>query len=657
MESLSGMILCTSEELCYNYDRIQRHACRSVALEEWNRAMIERDTPSVLIRVWTLGAFCVERCLEDGTWKAVSLDEWGGNSHSRRLLKFLLCHERKARRGTIMEELWSRNEFLLAEEYLNKAASNLRRILHAQRYESLLKTTNNRTTYELDDQSHLWVDADACELLMKAAEHAGRTSTQGLAFLQEARNYFERGRFLEDEDGLWCHGKGGLLDTARYRCTLWLAEAYEEQGQLQRAEVYLEKLHQEDPTDEDVLCRLLLLLHKQGMTAEAVRRYKQTQRLLERQGEQLTETTRIFVERLKHESAPISIVISRRQLLQELLAVASFALITPPHELLSTDTLDRLAFVLNKPSSLDVRVLTDLDSITYGIWRARVDGVSSPNLLNGALGHLQVVIQLLKSSHDMRTRRHLYSVARNAGQLVGHLLFDIQDFAMAWSYYNFALSAAQSAHQPDEEAAVLGLMSFVLTYKEHPTKTPPETVTLLEHAQLLSAQSTIYPLRACLSAIKAEIHANLGQIDAYHREIDLAQNFLTYPGDRRDTVPDDMFNFDPAALAGYQGACLLRIGKPLEALTALQESVQDLQMIHALRLVDIGIAHAQLGAYSKACMLGREALTMIAQTKNRSQLQRVHELRRDLEPWKNASEVQELAHLFKTTATLLEEKE
>lgn len=368
-------------------------------------------------------------------------------------------------------------------------------------------------------------------------------------------------------------------------------------------------------------------------------------------------TQRIDGEYAVTSSVPISVVVSRRQLLQELLAVASFALVTPPYELLSADALDHLAFVLHKPASLDARVLTDLDSITYGIWRARVHGVSSPDLLNGALGHLQVVIQLLKSPHDMRTRRHLYSVARNAGQLVGHLLFDIQDFAMAWSYYNFALSAAQGAHQPDEEAAVLGLMSFVLTYKSHPTETPPETVTLLEQAQLLTAQSTIYPLRACLAAIKAEIHANLGQIDAYHREIDLAQNFLTYPGDLHDTVPDDIFNFDPATLAGYQGACLLRIGKPLEALAALQESVQDLQMIHALRLADIGIAHAQLGAYSKASMLGREALSMIAQTKNRSQLQRVRELRRDLESWKHTSEVQELDHLFKVTATLLEEKQ
>ena len=226
---------------------------------------------------------------------------------------------------------------------------------------------------------------------------------------------------------------------------------------------------------------------------------------------------------------------------------------------------------------------------------------------------------------------------------------------MAWSYYNFALSAAQGAHQPDEEAAVLGLMSFVLTYKAHPTDTPPETVTLLEQAQLLTTQSTIYPLRACLAAIKAEIHANLGQIDAYHREIDLSQNFLTYSGDRHDTVPDDIFNFDPTTLAGYQGACLLRIGKPLEALTALQKSVQDLQMIHALRLADIGIAHAQLGVYEKACMLGREALTMIAHTKKGSQLQRVRELRHNLQSWKHTSEVQELDHLFKVTATLLEE--
>jgi DNA-binding SARP family transcriptional activator len=272
--------------------------------------MIERNSASVLVCVWTLGAFHVERRTKDGTWETVPLDEWGGNTHSRRLLKLLLCHERKARRGTIMEELWSRNESMLAEEYLNKAASNLRRVLHTEEQSSLLKTTNNRTTYELANQSHLWVDAKACESLMQEAEQVGHTTAQGLDLLKTASTYFERGRFLEDEQGLWCYGKRGVVDTARYRCTLWLAEAYERQGELQRAEEQVEKLLKEEPTDESALCRLMRLLHQQGMTSEAIHRYKQTKRLVEYQEGHLSPATDAFAKRLLNEQRPIELSVS-----------------------------------------------------------------------------------------------------------------------------------------------------------------------------------------------------------------------------------------------------------------------------------------------------------------------------------------------------------
>jgi DNA-binding SARP family transcriptional activator len=190
---------------------------------------------------------------------------------------------------------------MLAEEYLNKAASNARRVLHNEEHGSLLKTINNRTTYELADQARLWVDADACEALLNEAERMGHTSAEGLEWLNAAREYFERGRFLEGEDGLWCHGKRGMLDTARYRCTLWLAEAYEEQGELKRAEEQVEKLLKEDATDEDALCRLMRLLHKQGMTSEALRRYKQTKSFVKHQGGQISPATDEFTKRLLNE--------------------------------------------------------------------------------------------------------------------------------------------------------------------------------------------------------------------------------------------------------------------------------------------------------------------------------------------------------------------
>ncbi len=291
---------------------------------------------TVLVRIWMFGEFCVECRQADGTWKAVPLEAWGGNTYSRRLLKVLLCHERCARRGTIMEEMWPGNDSVLAEEYLNKAARNVRQVLQkaVEGQESVLKTINHRSTYELADQSQVWVDADACQDLMRKAEHLGYTSSQGLALLQEAQKYFARGRFLEGEDGIWCHGKRSLLDTARYRCTLWLAEAYEEQGKLKQAEEQISELFQRDPTDEDVLYRLMLLLHKQGMTHRALCLYRENRHLFEREGLHLSPACELLAEQLQREPSLFEIPLTSSFRRKSVQYEQTSKLISPPYDII-----------------------------------------------------------------------------------------------------------------------------------------------------------------------------------------------------------------------------------------------------------------------------------------------------------------------------------
>lgn len=126
----------------------------------------------------------------------------------------LWCQGRSARRSTIIEALWEEQEPGRTDEYLNKAAMRLRHILQVTDSPDLFQTSKNRTTYLLADQSRLWVDAQAAQEYMREAEQVGRTSRQGLVFLQEAQRYVERGSFLEDESDWWTHGKRGVLEAA-----------------------------------------------------------------------------------------------------------------------------------------------------------------------------------------------------------------------------------------------------------------------------------------------------------------------------------------------------------------------------------------------------------------------------------------------------------
>jgi len=265
------------------------------------------DTNALLeqVRIWMLGTFRVERRTREGIWQEVSQEEWGTNAHTRHLLQVLWCQGRTARRSTIIEALWEEQEPGRADEYLNKAAMRLRHILYTQKHPDLFQTIRNRSTYQLANQSRIWVDAHAAQVLVQEATRVGLSSPQALSLLQEAHGYLERGIFLEDEDGLWVHGTRGMLEVAAYRCALWLADAYTAQGKLLEAEAIISTRYQRDPTNEALLCRWMTLLHQQGMTHQALRLYKETSRLFVLRGMVLSPRTRAFVEQLRQESSPL----------------------------------------------------------------------------------------------------------------------------------------------------------------------------------------------------------------------------------------------------------------------------------------------------------------------------------------------------------------
>lgn len=227
----------------------------------------KRRTP--LVRVWLLGPFQVEARRDDGTWETIHTWDRG---YARPLLRRLLCSPgRRVERNTILDDLWpdpaSPDSI---ERYLNDAAYQLRKLL---REPTLLKTGDNASTYQLAGQSLLWVDADACEDLLKEAERVGRTSAAVLPLLEQARAYGERGDFLEGNGGIWSHGRRGTIERVCYRCELWLAEAYERQGMPGQAENVLSQLLERDSLDEDVLCRLMQVQYRQGMIHQALRVY------------------------------------------------------------------------------------------------------------------------------------------------------------------------------------------------------------------------------------------------------------------------------------------------------------------------------------------------------------------------------------------------
>lgn len=269
-------------------------------MDESNEKELRTGMSLPAFRIWLCGTFRVERRV--GTiYEAVRTAEWGGSSYPRLLLKALLCRPgRQARREALMELLWPECEPEQAVQNLNTATSKLRNVLRlTKEQESLLLTTNDATMYRLPGQEQLWVDTDAALGLLRQAERLERTSAKALALLEEADHYFSQGSFQQDEEGQWVAGRRATVEQARYRCRIWLSEAYEHQNMPGQATTTLSLMLEEEPLDEDVLCRLMKLLYRQGMTHQAMRLYEQTCQVFAREKLELTETTKKLAKRLE----------------------------------------------------------------------------------------------------------------------------------------------------------------------------------------------------------------------------------------------------------------------------------------------------------------------------------------------------------------------
>jgi tetratricopeptide (TPR) repeat protein len=562
----------------------------------------------------------------------------------------------------------------------------LRKVLRPASGESLL--TKSRaggiTIFSLPGQERLWVDADAFWGFTEQATQADRTGQDSLPFW-EAAHALVTGEFLEDDlYSSWVASRRQTINAARHRCLHRLADLYVERNMPDQAETLLQLFLLDEPTDEDALCRLMLLLEEQGRYQEAYHLYEHTARILDEEFHTTAmPRTRALAQRLssasmtslqatlpaparqpgmtetwKHtpyerealnDSSPFStryalfmlktldMTASRRQVLQGMLSIASAALALPPQELLGPDSWERLALVGRKPASIDASVMQDLETITKSYWRLRAN-TTSTDLMNGILGHFQTVIEMLQHSQPTATFRRLCSIAGETAQILGQMLFDQQDYPAAWSYYTVALHAAQEALNTDLWAVGLGRMSFLLTYSHQ----AQEALPLLQEAQHLAGQSTLSTMRSWLAAVEAEAQAHLPDATACSRVLDTAELLAT----------EDGFGVDPYAtglnlsrLAGYKGVCYVRLQQPDRALPALQQAV-DLLPPSAIRrqstlLTDMATAYVQQGAIEQACKLAGQAATLTVETRSRSILQRLRHLRRKLEPWNTMSTVRD----------------
>ncbi len=326
---------------------------------------------------------------------------------------------------------------------------------------------------------------------------------------------------------------------------------------------------------------------------------------------------------------------SRRRFLESIGAVGTAL---AAQELLTPTPWERLSTALAKPSGIDAITLNYLEVITKSYWQLRT-GISSRELLNGVVGHLQTLTQLLQHPLSEGNREHLCSLAGEVTQIAGQISFDMNDYSSALSYYKVSLEAAQEANNHALHAVALGRMSFLPVYSGHAR----EALALLQKAHRLAKANATPPSRSWLAVVEAEALANMQDEFGCLKALEYAEHAADQAASEEDPY---WTGFDHSRFAGYTGVCYLRLQKPDSALTALRAALTHLKPEANRRrstiLTDLATAYVQQGEVEQGCELASQALSITKQTRSAMVLQRLQDFRYQLKPWENLQVVRDL---------------
>jgi DNA-binding SARP family transcriptional activator len=108
------------------------------------------------------------------------------------------------------------------------------------------------------------------------------------------------GEFLEDDlYTAWAQGRRHTLGGARHRVLFKLVNLYLQHERVGQAEELLFAVLEEDPTDEDALCRLMVLLVEQQRRQEALHLYQYAEDVLREEQAEPAVYTRELARRIR----------------------------------------------------------------------------------------------------------------------------------------------------------------------------------------------------------------------------------------------------------------------------------------------------------------------------------------------------------------------
>jgi predicted ATPase/DNA-binding SARP family transcriptional activator len=251
---------------------------------------------SPMLRVYLLGQFQVERRVHD-EWQTIDSRVWQ-RRRVRALLGCLLSSPgRRLGREQVMEAIWPDLEIDVAANRLNGAVHELRQLLEPDiarpAASRLLRLEHD--ILQLADSTHIWVDADVFEQLLKEG-YACSDPVEAERLLERADALYRGSYLLEELYSEWATRRRDVLQRRWIGLLLNLARLSAERGAIPDAIEVLDRLRAVEPLNETALQHLMIFLTHIDRRGEAIQTYHRHEEALKQEGagEPLPESRALF---------------------------------------------------------------------------------------------------------------------------------------------------------------------------------------------------------------------------------------------------------------------------------------------------------------------------------------------------------------------------
>ena len=346
--------------------------------------------------------------------------------------------------------------------------------------------------------------------------------------------------------------------------------------------------------------------------------------------EQLREQLKTFLREWAN-------TMERREHLR-LLGWVAAAVAASPILNLNGDEQERLSKVIAKSSRVDEQSITHLETILQDCKRQE-DTFGPHAVLHTVIAQRELVDSLLGECPD-ELRPRLLSVYSSMSSSIGTYFFDLEDPSHAMHYGDQARKAAQDARSTKLAAYALCMMSHFSSWqgKAH------AGIDFAVAAQSMADKTDDVLLQVCAAERAASAYAVDGQHKECMAEFEGAFARLTLPASQRSESL--VYWFHEGLIASKQSDCLLRLGKPAEAIAAAERGLQlfDSSFVGGVAFCTLRLGTARLlsGEIEEAARVIGEGALLATRNRSARLTSEVMAVRGRLQPWHNTTAVREL---------------